>query len=73
MLICDIEGGEVALLSDADLKGLRLVILETHTWAVGEARTDALIRKLMADGFNLDLDVSGRGVAALRRDLSLLS
>jgi FkbM family methyltransferase len=67
VLICDIEGGEVALLSEADLTGFRLVILETHAWAVGQERADALIRKLALDGFNVDLDVSGQGVAALRR------
>ncbi|MDE3175330.1 MAG: FkbM family methyltransferase [Pseudomonadota bacterium] len=67
VLICDIEGGEVDLLMQADLSGLRLVILETHVWAVGEARTDALIRKLTLDGFVVDLDLSGQGVAALRR------
>lgn len=67
VLICDIEGGEIDLLMEADLSGLRLVILETHVWAVGAARTDALIRKLVLDGFAIDLDVSGHGVAALRR------
>ncbi len=67
VLICDIEGGEIDLLMEADLSGLRLVILETHVWAVGEARTDALIRKLVLDGFAIDLEVSGQGVAALRR------
>lgn len=65
--ICDIEGGEVDLLMQADLSGLRLLILETHVWAVGEARTDAMIRKFVLDGFAIDLDASGQGVAALRR------
>jgi hypothetical protein len=67
VLICDIEGGEVALLGDADLGALRLIILETHVWAVGEARTDALVRKLVGDGFVPDLEVSGQGVTAFRR------
>ena len=39
VLICDIEGGEIDLLLEADLTGLRLIILETHNWAVGEAAT----------------------------------
>src|SRR5579863_6752591 len=67
VLICDIEGGEIALLSEAELGGLRLVILETHVWAVGQARTDALIRRLVLDGFAVDLDVSAHGVAVFRR------
>ena len=67
VLICDIEGGEVDLLMEADLTGLQLILLETHVWAVGEARTDALIRKMVLDGFAIDLDASGQGVAALRR------
>jgi FkbM family methyltransferase len=67
VLICDIEGGEIDLLMEADLSALRLVILETHVWAVGTAPTDALIARLIATGFALDLDVSGQGVAALIR------
>jgi len=66
-LICDIEGGEVDLLTHADLTGLRLIIMETHTWAVGAARTDAMVRKLIIEGFSLDVDASGQGVLALRR------
>jgi FkbM family methyltransferase len=67
VLICDIEGGEVDLLTEADLQVIRLIIMETHTWAVGAERTDAMVRKLILEGFALDADASGQGVLALRR------
>ena len=67
VLICDIEGGEVELLSDADLSCIRLIIIETHYWAVGEMPTDKLINKLISQGFYLHIGASGEGVAVLRR------
>jgi len=67
VLICDIEGGEVALLSGADLSGLRLIVLETHYWAQGETATDAMVRELILGGFSIHLEASGWGVLALRR------
>ena len=70
VLICDIEGGEVELLGHADLSPFRLIVLETHYWAAGRSATDALFRKLILDGFALDLEVSGQQVLALRREVS---
>ncbi len=67
VLICDIEGGEVALLAPADLSGIRIIIMETHYWAAGEAATDAMIRKLVMDGFNIHLGYSRDQVLVLRR------
>jgi FkbM family methyltransferase len=67
VLICDIEGGEVDLLARADLTGVRLIILEIHYFATGEQAADAMIRKLMLDGFSIHLVASGGGVLALRR------
>jgi FkbM family methyltransferase len=67
VLICDIEGGEVQLLTGADLSGIRLIILETHYWAAGEAPTDAMIRDLIMQGFALHLGASGSHVLVLRR------
>jgi FkbM family methyltransferase len=67
VLICDIEGGEVQLLTGADLSRLRLIILETHYWAAGEAPTDAMIRDLIMQGFSLHLGASGGHVLVLRR------
>jgi FkbM family methyltransferase len=67
VLICDIEGGEVDLLSDADLSGLRLIILDTHYWAQGEEAIDEMVRRLILAGFSPHLLESRHGVLALRR------
>ena len=67
VLICDIEGGEVKLLSGADLSSIRMIIMETHYWATGEAATDAMIRELINSGFSLHLGASGGHVSVLRR------
>ena len=67
VLICDIEGGEVDLLGEADLTGVRLILMETHYGFVGEAPTDAMLRKLINDGFSIQVGASGDGVLALRR------
>jgi len=67
VLICDIEGGEVDLLMDADLTGIRLILMEIHYFATGEKAADDMVRKLILDGFTIDLVASGGGVLALRR------
>jgi FkbM family methyltransferase len=67
VLICDIEGGEVVLLTGADLSGIRMIILETHRWAVGEALTDAMIRDLILQGFAVDLPASAGEILLFRR------
>ena len=66
-LICDIEGGEVDLLLEADLTGISTILLETHYWATGVERASAMIRKLVYDGFDIDLGISGRHVTVMRR------
>jgi len=67
-LICDIEGGEVDLLTRADLSGIRTIIMETHTRRAGVEATNAMMRKLIGqDGFNLDLGRSGSHVVGLQR------
>jgi FkbM family methyltransferase len=66
-LICDIEGGEVDLLTEADLAGIRLIIMETHNWAVGVQASNAMMRSLIVNGFNVDLHFSGNGIAVLAR------
>jgi FkbM family methyltransferase len=67
VIVCDIEGGEVELLKQADLAGIRLIIMETHYRAVGEVATDDMIRKLIMDGFSIHLGHSGDNFAVLRR------
>lgn len=67
VLICDIEGGEVDLLRDADLSALRLIIMETHYWSAGELAIDRLVRRLVEAGFYPHLDHCQRHVIVLRR------
>ena len=67
VLICDIEGGEIELLIGADLQGIRLIIMETHNWAVGARATDAMIRWLIVNGFNVDLRHTGDDIVILNR------
>jgi FkbM family methyltransferase len=67
VLICDIEGGEIELLIGADLTGIRLIIMEVHNWAVGIQLTDAMMRWLIINGFNIDLRHTGGDIAVLRQ------
>jgi len=67
VLILDIEGAEVELLGHADLSSIRLIIMETHYWVVGEVATDEMVRQLILSGFSIHLGVSYGRLLALRR------
>jgi FkbM family methyltransferase len=67
VLLLDIEGGEVELLLNADLTGIRAIMMETHYGLVGETSTDIMMRKLIQEGFNIHLGSSGANVVLLRR------
>jgi FkbM family methyltransferase len=67
-IVCDIEGGEVDLFINADLTGISLIIVETHYWSVGRRRTDEMVRHLIKQGFDLNLDKSGNHILAFERD-----
>jgi FkbM family methyltransferase len=69
VFICDIEGGEIDLLMNADLTGIRAIIMETHYWAAGETATDNMMRKLIMDGFAIHLGHASPHVIVLRRDI----
>lgn len=68
VLVCDIEGGEADLLMGAELTGLRLIIMETHYWAGGRGRIDAMVRHVQAQGFNLNLELTAAHILVLDRD-----
>ena len=51
VLVMDVEGAEIALLSQADLSGLREIIVELHPHIVGDAATVAMIASICARGF----------------------
>jgi FkbM family methyltransferase len=67
VLICDIEGGEVDLLMQSDLRGITKIIIETHYGWADERQTDKMIRKFIYDGFSIHLGLSGEQVFTLRR------
>ena len=54
-LICDIEGEEVKVLPAADLSKIRLILAEVHPHIVGDAKIEALIDYLKAQGFQTTL------------------
>jgi FkbM family methyltransferase len=67
VLVCDIEGGEIDLLIGADLRTIRLIVLETHPHMVGKEPTDRMIRYLVGEGFSVNFFESGKGIAVLER------
>lgn len=67
VLVCDIEGGEVDLLTGADLSGIRLIVVEMHYWSVGEAGVNAMTRGLVDAGFNVDFMTTRGEVVVFRR------
>jgi FkbM family methyltransferase len=66
VLICDIEGGEIDLLSSADLSGLDRIMLEIHYWA-GRAGINRMIRKIIQDGFSIDFQMCDRSIVVFHR------
>ncbi|MEM7566702.1 MAG: FkbM family methyltransferase [Pseudomonadota bacterium] len=67
ILVMDIEGGEIEILEEADLTGLRAIALETHEGMVGRGRTNAAIRAACARGFDIDFALTQDGIVVLRR------
>jgi FkbM family methyltransferase len=68
VLICDIEGGEIELLTLADLSGFDRIMMEIHYWA-GREGVNKLMRKLVFDGFTVNFDLSAYSVVCLHRGL----
>ncbi len=53
VFICDIEGGEFALLPKLDLSGLRLIVIELHEKRAGAGEMTAVQDAIKAAGFEL--------------------
>jgi FkbM family methyltransferase len=60
-LVLDIEGGECELLELADLGGIRKLALEFHPNFVGHKPINRLIRKLIRDGYSIDVAKASEG------------
>jgi FkbM family methyltransferase len=56
VIVCDIEGGENGLFDEADLSGVRAMVLELHPKVYGEAQRDRILALLAAKGLKLDAD-----------------
>lgn len=67
VIIADIEGGEVDLFNDIDLSMIRLIIMETHYGFVGEAATNDMVRSLVLQGFDIDLNYTSDQMAVFQR------
>ena len=67
VLVMDIEGGEIEILEETDLSGLRALTFETHEAHVGRSRTNAAIRSACERGFEIDFSLTAEGVVVLRR------
>lgn len=52
VIVMDIEGAEVAVLTGADLSRVRALVIETHPHIVGEEATASLIEDLASQGFS---------------------
>jgi FkbM family methyltransferase len=69
VLVCDIEGGEIELLEQADLTGIDKILMEIHYWA-GRESVNRLLRKLIMTGFSINFDMSAYSIVTLHRGLS---
>lgn len=69
-LVCDIEGGEVELLTFADLSCISKLVVEIHCNAAGRVNIYTMIRKLTFDGFQIDLDLSNFHTLVMHRGVT---
>ena len=53
VFICDIEGGEFALLPQLDLSGLRLIVIELHEKRAGPGEMETAQKQIESAGFAL--------------------
>ena len=65
VIISDTVGGELSLFQDADLSGVRAVVIELHTRAYGEEGAVRLLDMLKAKGMTVSPQDSGSGQVRL--------
>jgi FkbM family methyltransferase len=58
VIICDIEGGEIDLFTNANLESVRMAFFEVHKSAIGLKGIYALTQAMAAHGFYYDPDYS---------------
>lgn len=54
LIICDIEGGELELLENANLAGVEKVLIELHQWVVGRKNMKKIFDYFSARNFHYD-------------------
>jgi hypothetical protein len=68
VLVMDIEGGELEILEQADLSGLRALIFETHEKTVGREATNRAVFAAWRRGFLIDFRLTREGIVVMRRE-----
>jgi len=68
MMIIDIEGGELELLSELELSGVNRLIIELHPDVYGHSGSSNVVRMLLDAGLELDAQVSGSQVFLFVRE-----
>jgi len=69
VIIADIEGGEASLFDDADLSGVRSILIELHPELIGASAVARVSSLLHLQGLIYDADRSSGEVATFTRDL----
>lgn len=67
LIVCDIEGGEKALFSTADLSGVRAVYIELHQRVLGPAGMRDVFQSFHDRGFHYDQNHSNGAVVLFSR------
>jgi hypothetical protein len=71
VLVVDIEGGERELFRAVDdLRGVRAICMEIHSWIIGEDGVQELRDRLESAGFVRDVELSSERVWLLSRPLA---
>jgi len=70
VLICDIEGGEIDLLTTADLQSIEKIVMEIHYHA-GRKEINTLIKNLLLQDFCINFDLCVGNVVTLQKELPI--
>ncbi|MEK0082253.1 FkbM family methyltransferase [Benzoatithermus flavus] len=70
VLVVDVEGYEAELFDHAELDGVRAVCIEMHPDIIGDAGCGKVVRRLLAAGFELAIDLCERRGLLFRRAMA---
>lgn len=66
VIVCDIEGGEIDLLTHADLSTIDKIVMAIH-YHINRFLTKKTIRKLIYTGFDINFDLSAYSIVTCER------